>query len=156
MKMKLTIDLARKVLTGLEEKRYKVHADDEEFADGNPDLQDWVDTIGGVMDSKSYDSNAVLAVAMYTESYGDDVLAHEFEEYVENRYTECYGDSKGQAVRNYAQNDEFGLGRLYRRLEAEEALRIFPWDWYVEDNPSNLADMSFIEVDDTYYLFRDH
>lgn len=153
--MKLTKELAIKVINGLLHENYEVNAD--EPAEGDEDLQDWVDALGGLSEKNGPDM--VIALADFVEGYlSEHVDAREVKDFAERTF-EGSGHRKGAILKAYAERDKFGLGDLWDMLDKSGGMDSFDWDDYVESGSSWVNHLAFVEVSttgtaDTVYLFK--
>lgn len=153
--MNLTKELARKVINGLEYGSYEQYADDP--AEGDDDLQEWVDEIADLHEKYGY--SLVTALAEFIEdAQSDHVTSHEVEEYVE-RHFKGSGRSKGEVLAAHAEGDDFDLGQLWGLLYRSGGMDAFDWNAFADSSSHWLADLIFIEVpttggENTVYLFQ--
>lgn len=154
--MKLTKELASRVITGLNYGNYEMHAD--EPADGDETLQEWVDALGGL--SEEHGPDMVIALAEFVEDcMSAHVLAHEVASFTERTF-KWSGRAKGAVLKAYALHDEFDLGDLWSMLDKSGGMDCFNWDEFADSGSSWVNDLHFIEVPttgsaDTVYLFQE-
>lgn len=154
--VKLTKELATKVINGLLYGGYETSAD--EPAEGDEDLQQWVDALGGLSDENGPDM--VLALAEFAE---DAMQAHvdvnEAKDFAERAFKGS-GHQKGEILKAYAKQSEFDLGDLWNTLDKSGGMDSFDWDGYANSGSSWVNHMFFIETPttgtaDTIYLFEE-
>lgn len=156
--MQLKRDMVSEILTGLEYGPFEADADEDNWAKGDEDFQEMVNTVAKL--ANEHGPYMVVALAEYIEDYAHDhVTADEIEEYVERHYR-WSGRSKGALLQSYAQNNEFDLGRLWNALDESGGMDYFDWEGFTRSGSSWVNDMHFIEVSttgnaDSVYLFEE-
>lgn len=154
--MKLTKDLASNILTGLNNDTLKWDAD--EPAEGDDDLQEWVDAIADVADEHGY--NMISALAQYVSDRSEDVQAFELGSFITEHY-KISGYRVGDVLKDHAQNAEYGdLCDLFTALDNAGAVDWFDWDGYADSRETPLDGLNFIVVPATgtsksVFLFED-
>lgn len=153
---KLTKELAIKVINGLLYNGYEMHT--EEPADGDEDLQEWVNVLGELSDEHGPDM--VIALAEFVEdAQHEHVNVHEVEDFAERAFKGS-GREKGAVLKAYAEHDEFDLGKLWEMLNKSGGMDSFNWDDFADSGSSWVNDLIFIEAPttgsaDTVYLFQE-
>lgn len=151
----LTKELAVQVINGLEYGSYEQYAD--EPAEGDDDLQEWVNEIVDLREEYGY--SLVTALAEFVEdAQSDYVISHGVKEYVECHFKGS-GRSKGEVLAAYAEHDDFDLGQLWGLLYRSGGMDAFDWNTFADSGSHWLADLIFIEVpttgdEDTVCLFQ--
>jgi hypothetical protein len=155
--MKLDMELAAKVLTGLDNGTFEQSADDP--AEGDEDFQDWVDEIADVVDEHGYE--LVSAVAQYAQHLSEDVRSHELDDFIQQHYVGC-GHRVGDVLMEYAQDAEGSmLHDLHTALDNAGAVDHFEWEAYADSSQLPLEGLTFIKVPTTglsapsVFLFKD-
>jgi hypothetical protein len=151
----LTKDLASKVVNGLYGGQYEVYADNP--ADGDEDLQQWVDALGDLADKHSLDM--VTALADFVEAMSEHVNVHEVERFFERTFRGS-GHEKGAILKAHAEHEEFSLGKLWEMLNKSGGMDSFNWNDFADSGSPWVSDLVFIEVPttgsaDTIYLFQE-
>lgn len=154
--MKLTKELAIKVINGLLYGNYEVDAD--EAAEGDEDLQDWINEIADLKDEHGPDM--VIALAEFADDYLHTAIrSHEVDDFARRTFKGS-GHEKGAILKEYAEHDEFDLGKLWNMLDKSGGMDSFNWDDYAESGSSWVNHLFFIEqpatgTADTIYLFEE-
>jgi hypothetical protein len=150
----LSKKLASDILTGLMNGTYEAEAD--EPALGGEDFQDWINEIADLKDEHGPDM--VVALAEFAESWLHTVIrSHEVDDFAEQHFKGS-GHSKGEVLKNYARQDDFGLGKLWAMLDESDGMDCFNWDDYADSNSGLVNGLAFIGQPatgnaDTMYLF---
>lgn len=154
--MKLTKELATKVINGLLYEGYEVDAD--EPAEGDEDLQDWVNALGEL--SEKHGPDMVISLADFAENHlSEHVNVHEVDDFALRAFKGS-GHEKGAVLKAHAEHDEFDLGKLWDMLDKSGGMDSFNWDEYAESGSSWVNHLSFIEAPttgtaDSVYLFEE-
>lgn len=154
--VKLTKELATKVINGLLYNGYEVAA--EEAAEGDECLQDWIDALGSLSDEHGPDM--VIALAKFVEDViNEHVNVHQVEEFA-TRAFKGSGREKGSVLKAHAEHDAFDLGELWGVLERTGSMESFDWGGYAGSGSFGVNHLHFVEVPatgtaDTVYLFEE-
>jgi hypothetical protein len=154
--VKLTKELAIKVINGLLYEGYEVDA--EEPAEGDEDLQDWVDALGEL--NEKHGPDMVIALADFAEDHlSEHVNVHEVDDFAQRTFKGS-GHEKGAILKEYAEHDEFDLGKLWNMLDKSGGMDSFNWNDYAESGSSWVNHLYFIDAAatgtaDTIYLFEE-
>jgi hypothetical protein len=153
---KLTKKLAVEVINGLLYSGYEIDA--EEPAEGDEDLQDWVNALGEL--NEKHGPDMVIALADFVEDHlSEHVNVHEVEGFAERTFKGS-GHEKGAVLKAHAEHDEFDLGKLWEVLDESGGMDSFNWDDFAESGSPWVNHLVFIEAAttgsaDTVYLFEE-
>ena len=146
--MKLTKELASKVLTGLMTGDYEANADQP--AEGDEALQGWVDVISETVNEGGENgAGLVTATAQFVHNQSDHVTADEFQDYLREHYRTA-DFTIGAALQEYASADEVGdLGKLYTELDKAGGVDYFDWLEFADSGSSYMKGIQLIVVPTT-------